>query len=60
MPDFLLAIDWTQVLPFIAIGFAAQVVDGALGMAFGVINSTLLVTVMGVPPAVASASVPSG
>jgi uncharacterized membrane protein YfcA len=57
MPDFLLAIDWTQVLPFIAIGFAAQVVDGALGMAFGVINSTLLVTVMGVPPAVASASV---
>ena len=57
MPDFLTAIDWTQVLPFIAIGFAAQVVDGALGMAFGVINSTLLVTVMGVPPAVASASV---
>ena len=57
MPDFLTAIDWTQVLPFVAIGFAAQVVDGALGMAFGVINSTLLVTVMGVPPAVASASV---
>jgi len=57
MPDFLAAIDWNAVLPFIAIGFAAQVVDGALGMAFGVINSTLLVTVMGVPPAVASASV---
>ena len=57
MPDFLTAIDWSQVLPFIAIGFAAQVIDGALGMAFGVINSTLLVTVMGVPPAVASASV---
>ena len=57
MPDVLTAIDWQQVLPFIAIGFAAQVVDGALGMAFGVINSTLLVTVMGVPPAVASASV---
>ena len=53
MPDFLTAIDWSQVLPFIAIGFAAQVVDGALGMAFGVINSTLLVTVMGVPPALA-------
>jgi uncharacterized membrane protein YfcA len=45
------------VLPFIAIGFAAQLVDGALGMAFGLINSTLLITVMGVPPAVASASV---
>ncbi len=57
MPDFLTAIDWNDVLPFIAIGFAAQVIDGALGMAFGIINSTLLVTVMGVPPAVASASV---
>ncbi|MEH3157526.1 MAG: sulfite exporter TauE/SafE family protein [Sphingomonas taxi] len=57
MPEFLTAIDWNQLLPFIAIGFAAQLVDGALGMAFGVINSTLLVTVMGVPPAVASASV---
>jgi len=45
------------ILPFIAIGFAAQLIDGALGMAFGLINSTLLVSVMGVPPAVASASV---
>lgn len=50
-------IDWAALLPFIAIGFAAQVVDGAMGMAFGVINSTLLVGMMGVPPAVASASV---
>jgi uncharacterized protein len=39
------------------IGFVAQLVDGALGMAFGVITSTLLVSVMGVPPARASASV---
>jgi uncharacterized protein len=45
------------MLPFIAIGFAAQLVDGALGMAFGLINSTLLVSVMGMPPALASASV---
>ena len=45
------------ILPFIAIGFAAQLVDGALGMAFGLINSTLLVSVMGLPPAIASASV---
>lgn len=51
------AIDWSALLPFVAIGFAAQVVDGALGMAFGVINSTLLVGVLGLPPAVASASV---
>jgi len=28
------------ILPFIAIGFAAQLIDGALGMAFGLINST--------------------
>lgn len=45
-----------DVLPFIAIGFAAQLVDGALGMAFGVISTTLLVS-LGVPPAAASAGV---
>jgi hypothetical protein len=45
-----------DLLPFIAIGFAAQMVDGALGMAFGVISSTLLIS-LGVPPATASASV---
>jgi hypothetical protein len=45
-----------DLLPFIAIGFAAQLVDGALGMAFGVISSTLLVT-LGLPPAAASAGV---
>jgi uncharacterized membrane protein YfcA len=32
-------------------------VDGALGMAFGVISQTLLVSLLGVPPATASASV---
>lgn len=47
-------IDLTSILPFIAVGFAAQLVDGALGMAFGVISNTLLVGVMGVPPALAS------
>ncbi|MCK9541333.1 MAG: sulfite exporter TauE/SafE family protein, partial [Novosphingobium sp.] len=46
--------DLAYLLPFIAVGFAAQIVDGAVGMAFGVISSTLLVAVMGVPPAVAS------
>lgn len=44
------------LLPFIAIGFAAQLVDGALGMAFGLISNTLLIS-MGVPPAAASAGV---
>ena len=42
--------------PFIAVGFGAQMVDGALGMAFGVISSTLLLA-LGVPPARASAGV---
>jgi uncharacterized membrane protein YfcA len=46
--------DLAALWPFIAVGFAAQLVDGALGMAFGVISSTLLVGVMGVPPALAS------
>lgn len=47
-------IDLIDILPFIAIGFAAQLVDGALGMAFGVICSTLMVGVLGLPPAIAS------
>ena len=46
--------DLNALLPFIAVGFAAQLVDGALGMAFGVISNTLLVGVLGVPPALAS------
>jgi uncharacterized protein len=57
MIEFITNIDWAAVLPYIAVGFAAQLVDGALGMAFGVICSTLLVSVMGVPPARASAGV---
>ena len=48
--------DPSVLLPFILIGFAAQMIDGALGMAFGQISSTLLL-VMGVPPAAASAGV---
>lgn len=49
-------VDWTAILPFIAVGFAAQMVDGALGMAFGVISNSLLLG-LGVPPAAASAGV---
>ncbi|MBB4047639.1 hypothetical protein GGR45_001157 [Sphingomonas zeae] len=47
-----------HIVPFVAVGFAAQVVDGALGMAFGVISNTLLIS-LGVPPAAASAGVHS-
>jgi len=45
-----------DLLPFVAVGMAAQVVDGALGMAFGVISSTFLIS-LGVTPAAASAGV---
>jgi uncharacterized protein len=41
-------------LTFILIGFFAQIVDGALGMAFGVLSTTSLLAI-GVPPAAASA-----
>lgn len=47
---------WLDLLPFIGAGFAAQLVDGALGMAFGVISNTLLIS-LGVAPAAASAGV---
>jgi uncharacterized membrane protein YfcA len=49
-------LDPSALLPFVLIGFAAQLIDGALGMAYGQISSTLLVS-MGLPPAMASASV---
>lgn len=38
------------------VGFLAQIVDGALGMAYGVVSSTMLLA-FGVSPAAASASV---
>jgi len=48
--------DPAVLVTFILIGFAAQLIDGALGMAFGLISSTLLIAT-GVPPAAASAGV---
>lgn len=56
MHEFLSSLQLVDFLPFIVVGFAAQLVDGALGMAFGVISSTLLIS-LGLPPAAASASV---
>lgn len=47
-------VELADLLSFMAIGFAAQLVDGALGMAFGIICSTLMVGVVGLPPAIAS------
>jgi uncharacterized membrane protein YfcA len=43
-------------LPLVAIGFVAQLVDGALGMAFGVLSTSAMLAI-GVPPAQASAIV---
>jgi uncharacterized protein len=45
-----------EFLWFIGAGFVAQIIDGALGMAYGVSCSTLLLGI-GVPPAIATASV---
>lgn len=41
---------------FILIGIGAQLVDGALGMAFGLVSSSVLLS-MGLPPAAVSASI---
>jgi len=41
---------------FVAVGFAAQIVDGALGMAYGVSATSVLLN-LGITPAVASATV---
>ncbi|HHT0593399.1 TPA: sulfite exporter TauE/SafE family protein [Legionella anisa] len=45
-----------QFLIFALVGFIAQIIDGALGMAYGLIVTGVLVT-YGIPPAVASAAV---
>jgi uncharacterized membrane protein YfcA len=46
----------SDFLLFVGVGFVAQVIDGALGMAYGVTASSLLLS-FGVPPATASATV---
>jgi hypothetical protein len=45
-----------EVLFFLLVGFAAQAVDGALGMAYGITSTSFLLG-LGVPPALASSSV---
>ena len=46
----------TEFLTFAAVGVLAQLVDGALGMAYGVTSAGLLLG-LGMPPVMASASV---
>ncbi len=45
-----------SIFIYILVGFIAQMIDGALGMAYGVSSNTFLLSV-GIPPAAASASV---
>lgn len=47
---------WDDVLLFVAVGFVAQMIDGALGMAYGVISTSVMLS-LGIPPATASACV---
>lgn len=49
-------VDFFQILPFILVGFLAQIIDGSLGMAYGVSSNSFLLS-LGLPPATASASV---
>src|SRR5690606_28802624 len=51
----LASIPWSDLAPFIVIGFLAQLVDSALGMAFGVVSNSLLI-MLGLPPLAASAA----
>jgi uncharacterized protein len=45
-----------EIIPFIIVGFLAQLIDGSLGMAYGVSSNTFLLT-LGMSPVLASASV---
>lgn len=47
-----------EIFYFLLAGFVAQMIDGALGMAYGVTATTFLLT-LGVPPSAVSASVHS-
>lgn len=47
---------WDDVLLFVVVGFVAQMIDGAIGMAYGVTSASVLLS-LGVPPATTSACV---
>lgn len=53
LPDIILEADFWM---FVLIGFTAQIVDGALGMAYGTLSTAILLS-MGIPPLNVSASV---
>ena len=47
---------WEDFLLYVAVGLVAQMVDGAIGMAYGVTASSVLMS-MGIPPSTTSACV---
>jgi uncharacterized membrane protein YfcA len=47
---------WDDVLLFVVVGFVAQMIDGAIGMAYGVTSAAVLLS-LGIPPATTSACV---
>jgi uncharacterized membrane protein YfcA len=55
-PAYIQSVFTEQLLFFMLVGFVAQMIDGALGMAYGV-SSTSFLLGLGVPPAMASSSV---
>lgn len=54
--DFTANLFTREVLFYVCVGLAAQMVDGALGMAYGATSTSLLLG-LGIPPSIASASV---
>ena len=49
--------NWERFTLFLVIGFFAQLIDGTLGMAYGISCRTFLKTIAGFPAALASAAV---
>lgn len=56
LSTLLKGISWSDFLLFAFVGFCAQLIDGAIGMAYGISSTTFLMSV-GVSPVMASASV---
>lgn len=56
LKNYIIPIVDTKFFIWLAVGFLAQLIDGALGMAYGISSTTFLLST-GVTPAVASASV---
>ncbi len=56
LPGWLETVLTRQLMYFALVGFAAQMIDGALGMAYGISSTSFLLS-LGIPPALASSSV---